>query len=110
MLVGLSAIYFGSLRGYREREFLATRAIWTNFEDRFMLSDELWGFLFFDLGYIYRPVLLPRIRDSFEAIKYGYGFGMRLKTGIGKLSLIYALGKGDSFKTEKIHVGIESEF
>ena len=99
-----------SLRGYREREFLATRAIWTNFEDRFMLSDELWGFLFFDLGYIYRPVLLPRIRDSFEAIKYGYGFGMRLKTGIGKLSLIYALGKGDSFKTGKIHVGIESEF
>ncbi len=99
-----------SLRGYREREFLATRAIWTNFEDRFMLSDELWGFLFFDLGYIYRPVLLPRIKDLFEAIKYGYGFGMRLKTGIGKLSLIYALGKGDSFKTGKIHVGIESEF
>ncbi|MFN3135223.1 MAG: BamA/TamA family outer membrane protein [Candidatus Kryptonium sp.] len=99
-----------SLRGYREREFLATRAIWTNLEDRFMLTSELWGFLFFDLGYIYRPVLLPRIRDSFESIKYGYGFGMRLKTGIGKLSLIYALGKGDSFKTGKIHVGIESEF
>ncbi|CUS90803.1 hypothetical protein JGI20_01350, partial [Candidatus Kryptobacter tengchongensis] len=45
-----------------------------------------------------------------EAIRYGYGIGIKLKNGIGKLNLIYALGRGDSFKTGKIHVGIESEF
>ncbi len=99
-----------SLRGYREKEFLATRAIWLNLEDRFMFSSDLWGFIFLDLGYIYRPVLLPRIKSSFEAVRYGYGVGAKFKTGIGRLSLIYALGKGDSFKTGKIHIGVESEF
>lgn len=99
-----------TLRGYREREFLATRAIWLNLENRFMLNQEFNIFLFFDVGYIYHPVILPRIANSFEAIRYGYGIGIKLKTGIGKLNLIYALGRGDSFKTGKIHVGIESEF
>lgn len=99
-----------TLRGYREREFLATRAIWLNLEDRFMLGDDFNIFLFFDVGYIYRPVILPRITSSFEAIRYGYGVGIRLKTGIGKLNLVYGLGKGDSFRTGKIHMGVESEF
>ncbi|MEN3038250.1 MAG: POTRA domain-containing protein [Candidatus Kryptonium sp.] len=99
-----------TLRGYREKEFLATRAIWLNLENRFRLGDDFNIFLFSDAGYIYRPVILPRVTSSFEAIRYGYGVGIRLKTEIGKLSLIYALGKGDSFRTGKIHVGVESEF
>ncbi len=99
-----------TLRGYREKEFLATRAIWSNFENRFRFSNDIVLFNFIDVGYIYRPVLFPRIMNSFESIRYGYGFGVRFETRIGKLNLIYALGKGDSFKTGKIHIGIESEF
>lgn len=99
-----------TLRGYREKEFLATRAIWSNLENRFRLSDDIVVFNFIDVGYIYHPVLFPRIANSFEAIRYGYGLGVRFETRIGKLNLIYALGKGDSFKTGKIHIGIESEF
>lgn len=99
-----------TLRGYREKEFLATRAIWSNFENRFRLSNDVMLFNFIDVGYIYHPKLFPRIINSFEAIRFGYGLGVRFDTKIGKLNLIYALGKGDSFKTGKIHVGIESEF
>ncbi len=99
-----------TLRGYREKEFLATRAIWSNFENRFKISDDLVLFNFIDVGYIYHPMLFPRIMNSFEAIRYGYGLGVRFETKIGKLNLIYALGKDDSFKTGKIHIGIESEF
>ncbi len=99
-----------TLRGYREKEFLATRAIWSNFENRFRFSDDVMLFNFIDVGYIYHPALFPRIMNSFEAIRYGYGLGVKFETRIGKLNLIYALGKGDSFKTGKIHIGIESEF
>ncbi len=99
-----------SLRGYRENEFLATRAMWANFENRFGLSYDFVVFGFVDVGYIYRPILLPRIMNSFEAIRVGYGLGFKFNTKVGRLNLIYALGKGDSFKTGKIHIGIESEF
>ncbi len=99
-----------TLRGYREKEFIATRAIWANFENKFKLSDDLVIFGFADIGYIYHPVILPRIVNSFSAVRAGYGFGFLILTRIGRLSLTYALGKGDSFKTGKIHIGLESEF
>ncbi len=99
-----------TLRGYREKEFLATRAMWANFENRFKVSEDLVIFGFADVGYIYHPVILPRIVNSFSAIRAGYGLGFIIWTKIGRLNLTYALGKGDSFKTGKIHIGLESEF
>jgi outer membrane protein assembly factor BamA len=99
-----------TLRGYREREFIATRAFWANFENRFGLSSDFILFPFFDIAYIYRPVLPPRLNSSSESLLYGYGLGLKIFSKIGWLNLIYALGKGDSFKTGKIHIGVESEF
>jgi len=99
-----------TLRGYREREFIATRALWANFENRFTLSSDFILFPFFDIAYIYHPVLPPRLNSSFESLLYGYGLGLKIFSKIGWLNLIYALGRGDSFKTGKIHIGVESEF
>ncbi len=99
-----------TLRGYREKEFIATRAFWANFENRFILSSDFIAFPFFDIAYIYRPILPPRLKSPFESFLYGYGLGLKIYSKVGWLNLIYALGKGDSFKTGKIHIGVESEF
>ena len=99
-----------TIRGYRENEFAVTRAIWSNFEHRVWVGEKSYAFLFFDAGYLFRPVIKPRFLYKFEAFRAGYGLGVRFKTGIGIVSLSYALGRGDSFKTGKIHIGVESQF
>jgi outer membrane protein insertion porin family len=40
----------------------------------------------------------------------GYGFGIKIETGIGVLGVSFALAKGDSFSDGKIHFGIVNEF
>ncbi|MGE5400049.1 MAG: outer membrane protein assembly factor [Ignavibacteriales bacterium] len=99
-----------TLRGYRENQFLANRLLWSNLEYRFLLSRRTYGFIFLDSGYYLRnedPVM--NISRS-SAFRTGYGLGMNIETGLGVLSVSYALAKGDSFSQGKIHFGLVNEF
>ncbi|KUO63659.1 hypothetical protein APF79_00185 [bacterium BRH_c32] len=90
-----------SLRGYRERQFLGTRIFWSNLEYRLLIEGRSYVFAFFDTGYF--------LYNS-SGFYTGYGIGINVETGLGVLTVNYALSKGDSFSNGKIHFGILSEF
>lgn len=99
-----------TLRGYRENQFLADRTFWSNLEFRQPLSRRSFAFLFYDLGYYLRSGDQLRNLQRTSAYKSGYGLGLNLETGLGILSVSYALANGDSFSQGKIHFGIINEF
>ena len=99
-----------SLRGYREDQFLGSRIFWSNFEYRALFTRRSYGFLFFDTGYYFRPEESEKNIPKSEDFLYGFGLGLNLETGLGVLSVSYALGRGDTFSDGKIHFGILNEF
>lgn len=99
-----------TLRGYTENQFLGSRIFWSNLEYRFLLSQRSFFFPFLDTGYFMRPEDLSHNIPKTEGFRIGYGLGINLETGLGVISVSYALGKGDTFSTGKIHFGIVNEF
>ena len=99
-----------TLRGYRENQFLGSRIGWENLEYRLLLTRRTFAFLFFDAGYYYRKSEPDRNILKQEGFKTGYGVGLNIETGLGILSVSYALAAGDSFSDGKIHFGIVNEF
>lgn len=99
-----------TLRGYREEQFLGSRIGWSNMEYRLLLTRRTFAFLFFDAGYYYRKPEPARNILKQEGFKTGYGIGLNLETGVGVLSVSFALAAGDSFSDGKIHFGIVNEF
>lgn len=98
-----------SLRGYKEKQFLGNRILWTNFEYRYLLSKINFLFVFLDSGYFLQSYNSSLNLSKSEGFKIGYGFGINLETAIGILNISFALAKGDSFSDGKIHFGIVSE-
>jgi outer membrane protein insertion porin family len=99
-----------SLRGYRENQFLASRVVWFNNEYRFLLGRRTFFYGFFDAAYSFRPAdEIHQISQS-EALRYGYGIGIRLDTALGNLGVGFAFGQGDSFSTAKVHIALINEF
>ncbi len=99
-----------SLRGYREDQFLGSRIFWSNLEYRFLLAKRSFAFLFFDTGYYLRKGDLANNIPKAEGFKYGYGLGLDVETGLGVLSVSYALAKGGNFSDGLIHFGLINEF
>jgi outer membrane protein assembly factor BamA len=99
-----------SLRGYREGQFLGSRIAWTSFEYRFLLSRRSFLAGFLDTGYYFRPADEPRGIDQVDDVKYGYGLGIQVETALGTIGVSFALGKGDSFSSGKVHFGLINEF
>ncbi|MCX6149191.1 MAG: BamA/TamA family outer membrane protein [Ignavibacteriales bacterium] len=99
-----------TLRGYRENQFLGNRLLWSNLENRFLLSKRTYAFLFFDSGYYLRNADSKTTVPKISSIKLGYGLGLNIETGLGVLSVSYALANGDSFGQGKIHFGLINEF
>lgn len=99
-----------TLRGYRENQFLGSRIGWTNLEYRLLLTRRTFAFLFFDTGYFYRKPEPERDILKQEGFRTGYGIGMNIETGVGVLSVSFAMAAGDSFSDGKIHFGIVNEF
>lgn len=99
-----------SLRGYSESQFLGNRIMWTNFEYRSLLTKRSFVFLFLDTGYYLRNADPSRNILKAEGFNIGYGLGMNIETGLGVLSVSFALAKGDSFSNGKIHFGIVNQF
>ena len=98
-----------TLRGYREKQFLASSTVWSNVEYRFHFSSRSFFFGFCDAGYYSRPAILPILFSAKEFL-VGYGVGVRLETRVGLLGVSFALGKGDTFSQMKIHFQLINQF
>ncbi len=99
-----------SLRGFRYEQFLGDKVGWTNFEYRYLLSNNTYGFLFIDGGYYYNSLLKDKESANYEKITYGYGLGLNFATGLGNMKVSFALGEGNSFSEGKLHFGIVNRF
>jgi outer membrane protein insertion porin family len=99
-----------SLRGYRENQFLASRVVWLNNEYRFLLGRRTFFYGLFDAAYSFRPADDIHHTSQSEALRYGYGIGIRLDTALGNLGVSFAFGQGDSFSTAKVHIALINEF
>ncbi len=110
--IELSDLYrFGganTLRGYRENQFLGSRIVWSNLEYRLITGSKSFFSGFFDIGYYSRNN--NDLNIITESVKYGYGLGIRVETGLGIIGVSLALGKGDTFNQAKIHFGLINEF
>ncbi len=99
-----------TLRGYKEKQFQGNRIFWSNLEYRYLIESRSFVFLFFDTGYYLRNEDVLRNILKTSGFKIGYGLGLNIETGLGVLSVSFALGKGDSFSEGKIHFGLLNEF
>ncbi len=99
-----------SVRGYREEQFLASRAAWVNFEVRYSLTRKTFASLFYDAGYYKKPQDEITLTPEQKAFIFGYGAGIRIETPLGIFGVSYALGKGDSFLDGKVHFGLINDF
>ncbi len=99
-----------TLRGFRFEQFLGNKIGWTNFEYRYLLSSDTYGFLFVDGGYYYNSILKKENNADFRKLTYGYGLGLNFATGLGNMKISFALGEGDSFSEGKLHFGIVNRF
>lgn len=113
-IIEISDLFFlggtNSLRGYRENQFQGGRVIWSNLEYRYLLSKRTFAFTFVDVGYYLRKEDLKLKINQSEGIKPGYGVGLNLETGLGVITVSFALAKGESFTEGKIHFGLINEF
>ncbi len=99
-----------TVRGYRENQFYGSQMVWTNLEYRYLTGRASSFFGFFDAGYFSRPADALRSIVEQQQLIYGYGVGMRVETALGIIGVSFALGKGDTFSTGKIHFGLENNF
>ena len=99
-----------SVRGYRDGQFLASRAGWSTIETRYSVTRRSFLFGFYDFGYYLTPEDNITGLQKQEGFIFGYGLGIRLETALGMFGVSYALGKGDSILEGKIHFGIVNDF
>lgn len=99
-----------TLRGYREGQFLASRAAWCNVEIRYSLTRRSYAAAFYDFGYYRKPEDDLYNIPAQEGFLYGYGLGIRIETSLGMFGVSYALGRGDSILEGKIHFGLINDF
>ncbi len=95
-----------TVRGYREDQFHGTTISFLNLEYRFLAGRDTRIFVFNDWGfYNYREE-----DDIKEDIVSGFGIGLRFNTPLGIMGVDFGMGRGDSFSTGKIHVGVVNNF
>lgn len=99
---------FNSLRGYRESSFSSWRLGWYNLEMRYRLNTSSRFYGFFDQGVYLQG------KDSFRAMNFAVGIGLKYGTRLGILSLEYALGYREDGMWDLgrgiIHLGLDSSF
>jgi len=92
----------GTVRGYREDEFFATRVGWFNTELRYSLDRTSSVFPFLDAG-VHRDSLGWQVRP-------GYGVGTRVATQVGVLGFDYGIAFRDSPLRGKVHLSYDVTF
>jgi outer membrane protein assembly factor BamA len=99
-----------TLRGYREEQFLGSRAGWASAELRYWLGPASRVFVFSDAGGIYRAQLVSGVEQSNTLFRASVGVGLRLETGLGIWGVDYAVGQEDRPLNGKIHISLLSMF
>lgn len=99
-----------NLRGYRENQFYASRVAMATLEYRFLLSERSYVFLFSDSAFLEREKINRSGLKGEKGIYTGAGGGAILSSPLGIVKVIFAMGKGDTFSTAKIHFGLVNEF
>lgn len=94
---------WASLRGFREEQFSAENLAWTNIEWRALLGEESHAFVFLDAG-----LMFPK--SAVRQEKFSYGFGLRMPTAIGKISLGYGVEAGENISAGYLHIGLGTGF
>jgi outer membrane protein insertion porin family len=107
-LIPLTELFYlggaNTLRGYAEEMFRGEGSIYSNLEYRFLASNSSHFFVFVDNGAIFSK------SEGFSSQKVGYGFGMRIESMNGIISMDYGLAKGESILSGKIHVSLGAVF
>jgi outer membrane protein assembly factor BamA len=92
----------GTVRGYREDEFVSTRLGWFSSELRYRLDHSSSVYPFTDVG-VYR--------DSLDwQVKPGYGIGTKVATRVGVLGFDYGVAFRDSPHRGKVHLSYDLTF
>ncbi|MBN1293407.1 MAG: BamA/TamA family outer membrane protein [Candidatus Latescibacteria bacterium] len=101
-----------SLRGYREQQFPAVKALWGTIEYRFLTGGTSRFFVFVDTGHLINYVknTVDSTFDEKTLTRTGYGFGLRIQSRAGTLGFDYGLGQGDSPGQGKLHMRLTAEF
>lgn len=99
-----------NLRGYRENQFYASSLAMATLEYRFLLSERSYVFLFSDTAFLEREKIKRTELKADKGVYPGAGGGAILSSPLGIVKVIFAMGKGDSFSTAKIHFGLVNEF
>lgn len=99
-----------SLRGYSEEQFIASELLWGDIEYRFLTDQYSYLFLFTAAGVYKRPQLYSEVDKSFtqKDFLYSGGFGLSIRTAIGRLKFTYALSSTETFGNGKVHFGIST--
>jgi len=92
-----------TLRGYREKQFLASKVAWFNMELRYILMQDSRVFLFWDGGFFQN-------KGAQMQKKFGYGFGFRIDSRVGMIGFDFGLGENDTFSTAKLHFLLQNAF
>ena len=92
----------GTVRGYREDEFVSTRVGWFSTELRYSLDRTSSVYPFLDVG-IYQDSLGWQVRP-------GYGAGTRVTTQVGVLGLDYGVAFPGSPLRGKVHLSFDVTF
>lgn len=90
----------GSLRGYRERSFLADQGLLSATELRYVFEAEFLARLFCDNAYIESQAGTRKLT--------GFGLGLELGTTLGKFRLDFSLGEEKQLDAMLVHFGFES--
>lgn len=105
-LIRFGGVY--SLRGFNEQSLFASNYTMVTIEYRYLLSQNANLFAFWNGAYYEnKSIVTSGIKSDFP---FGFGFGANLETGVGILTLAYALGKENNnpiqFRSGKFHFGL----
>lgn len=105
-LIRFGGVY--SLRGFNEQSLFATNYTMMTIEYRYLLSQNANLFAFWNGAY-YEDKSIARTTTKSD-YPFGFGFGANLDTGVGILTLAYALGRENNnpirFQAGKFHFGL----
>ena len=93
-----------SLRGYDEARFRGRFVARLFTEYRYRIDRLSYAYLFFDLGYVDRPVVADGSAE--KGFHPGFGLGIQFSTNLGLVNASYAMNNEDGPTNGRIHVGL----
>jgi len=95
-----------TLRGYSERQFLASTVGSAQLEYGLVVGQEGGrAFVFLDCGYASTLAI-----STAERFHVGYGIGLKVPSPIGVAGIDFGIPSGESLGAGKVHVGLEGTF